>query len=159
MSEHAALDHFIATYPYPGSAFEARLDACHQFWESIPKTNRVPLLLEVLNRYRECRLGRVHRSHADDLRASFALNELTSTGYKHRLKPTEAQTIAILHAAHHTCGHGNDAAPPLALALKHFKDKPYSSEFFDAVHAYRDSLRHSKHTTAQELKGRLELIE
>jgi hypothetical protein len=154
---HSDLDTFITGYPYFASS-SARLDCCRQYWESVPETRRMQLLLEVLDRYRSLRLKDASPSDPDQLRESFALNELTSSSYALRPNPTEKEALAILRTAFHTCAHGADTAPPLDLALRHFRKKRYTVEFFDAVQAYRESLNHSKSTTAQSLKGRMELI-
>jgi hypothetical protein len=92
------------------------------------------------------------------LRISFALNELTVAGYALRLKPTDEQVLAILKTAFHTCGHGSDVAPPVALALKHFEGRPYTPAFFDAIRTYREALDPTKRVTTQPVRTRLELV-
>jgi hypothetical protein len=159
MIEAPDLDAFIANYSSPILRMPSRHESCRLFWESIPEDGRVSVLLEVLARYRICRKN--ENGVADDLehvRESFALNELTSSCYALNPQPTKPEALAILRTAYHTCGHGDDAVPPLTLALKHFEDKPYTGELFDAIRAYRESLSHSRGIIAQGLKGRMDLI-
>ena len=158
MAGYPDLDAFVAGYQSAASNMISRLESCRKFWESIPESRRVQTLIEVLARYRQCRQSEDSQPSPDQLRASFALNELTTSCYALRPKPNESEALAILHTAFHTCGHGGDTVPPFDFALRHFRDKCYTPEFFDAVHAYRESLRHTKSTTAQALKGRMELI-
>jgi hypothetical protein len=158
MFEHSDLDAFIAGYPSVESSMNTRLESCRRFWESFPETRRVHVLLEVLVRYRKCRQKEACPADPEQLRESFALSELTSSCYALRPKPTEGEALAILHTAFHTCGHGSDTIPPYDFALRHFRNRRYTPELFDAVRAYRESLRDTKSTTAQALKGRMELI-
>ncbi len=46
------------------------------------------------------------------------------------MEVTEEDAFRILKTANHTCGHGEDTDPPLRFALRHFRDKTYSSGFF-----------------------------
>src|ERR1700688_1900689 len=102
MGEHADLDTFIVGYPSLGSSLRARLECCRHYWESVPETRRVHMLLEVLGRYRKCR-QEASLPNPDQLRESFALNELTSSCYALRPNLTENESLAILRTAFHTC--------------------------------------------------------
>ena len=148
MVGYSDLDAFLAGYPSIGSSIYARLELCRRFWDSVPEAQRVQMLLEVLARYRKCRQKEVCPPNPDQLREGFALSELTSSCYAIGPNPTENEALEILRTAFHTCGHGSDSVPPFNLALRHFRNKRYTPEFFDAVHAYRESLRHTKSTTA-----------
>jgi hypothetical protein len=71
----------------------------------------------------------------------------------------EEQALTILRTAYHTCGHGEDTDPPLRFALRHFRDKLYSSAFFEALRVYRGVLAQtSRPTTTQGLRGEIDLI-
>jgi hypothetical protein len=49
------LDHFLATCPSYDASYADRREACKAFWKAVPEKDRVPMLLEVLRRYREHR--------------------------------------------------------------------------------------------------------
>jgi hypothetical protein len=153
----ADLDSFIRSeYPQPDSRNGAdRLGMCRGFWSHVAPADRVPLLLGILGRYRSCR----QRSDGEcDLRESFALAELIAIGYRSKLKPSEQESFAILRTAYHTCAHGDDVRPPVDLALRHFARKPYSPELFEALHAYRATLSHSRPSATQSIKARIDFI-
>jgi hypothetical protein len=157
----ARLARFISTYPMPEASDEAsRLGLCRDFWSSVEQGDRVALLPEILSLYRSCRQQtnpqNLKCNHS--LRESFALNELIATGYKSKIRPDEQQALSMLRTAHHTCAHGNDVRPPVDFALRHFRQKPYTPEFFAALRNYRDTFRQSKPTTAQSLKAAMDLI-
>ena len=144
--EGPSLDQFVATW-------DRRRASCAEFWLAVPQPGQVPLLLEILARYRSCR-----QAACCDLRESFALNELTAAYYAHRPRPSECESLQILHTAFHTCGHGSDVKPPFDFALRHFRQKPYSPKLHDALRAYRETLSHAHGVVAQQLKGRIDLI-
>ena len=157
MSPAVDLDAFIqCTYPKPGSRSDPERRAiCQAFWAGVAQADRVPLLLDLLGRYRSCR----QRPEGEyDLRESFALNELIVTGYRSKIRPSEQESFAILRTAYHTCGHGDDLRPPLDLALRQFLRKPYSPELFEALRVYRDALSHSRPSATQSLKARIDFI-
>src|SRR5579871_6182980 len=43
-----------------------------------------------------------------------------------KLNPTPAEALQILSCARHSCGHGSDVEPPLALAERAFQGTPYT---------------------------------
>lgn len=75
-----------------------------------------------------------------------------------RLRPSEQESLTILRTAYHTCAHGIDVRPPVHLALRHFRRKAHSREFFEALRCYRGILAQSPPIRAQELKGQIDLI-
>lgn len=151
MADWRTLDEFLAGYSIADST---RMDRCREFWLSKQRDQWGEILLEVLARYRTIR----QCGDPTMVTVSFALNELTTSCYQLRPKLTEAAALAVLRTAFHTCGHGADTQPPLDLALAHFRNKPYNADLFAAVHAYRAALSHTRNTTAQQLKAKLEFI-
>jgi hypothetical protein len=155
----ADLDRFIwDSYPRPDSCNDAeRIAICQSFWNSVAPGDRIPLLLGILSRYRSCR-QRSGPQDLDQTHESFALNELIVTGYRSKIQPSEQEVLTILRTAYHTCAHGDDVRPPLDLAMRHFRRKPYTPEFFAALRVYRDSLGQSRPVTVQSLKAGIDFI-
>ncbi len=148
------LDAFLSDCPDPMAAWKEKEDRYARFWASVPGPERVPMLLEILRRYRACRV----ESAGTCLDRSFALNELTTHVYRLGISPSAEEACAILRTAYHTCGHGTDVKPPLELALAHFRGTPYTNELFASLRAYRESLRHSRGVVAQDVKGKIGVI-
>jgi hypothetical protein len=145
-------------------------------WREVPAELRLPLLLEVVARYRQdC-------SHPPDrdpedligkdavtiIRSGLSTNDFISAGYRLaagrerkalRMEVDEEQALTILKTAYHTCGHGEDTDPPLRFALRHFRERLYTRAFFDALRVYRGVLAQtSRLTTTQGLRGEIDLI-
>lgn len=152
-------------------AEEARFDFCMNLWRQAPEDLRIPLLIETLERYRNRSCIEVRDAPLDDpvamIRSGKGLNDLIIAAYrlasgrdakKLRMVPDEQQSFAILRAAHHYCGHGEDTTPPLRFALRHFRGRSYSDEFFESLGVYRDCLSHTRHTATQRLKAEIDLI-
>jgi hypothetical protein len=156
MVDTEQLELFAEAYPSLETPFEARIEICNAFWNRIEKSEQGSILIQVLKRYRECHKP-AGGQDPDLVRRSFAWNELTTACYRAGVEVTQAEALTILHVAFHGCGHGQDVAPPVDLALSHFQSKPYSRDLFDALRAYRTGLGPS-YTVAQVLKGRLDLI-
>ena len=132
---------------------------------------RIPLLLETLRRYRTDAAAEVLDASPDDpiaiIRSGRGLNDFIIAAYrlassregKHlSMVPNESQSFEILCTAYHYCGHGEDVAPPLDFALRHFRHRLYSHEFFDALRVYRECLAHTRHTATQRIKATIDLI-
>ena len=145
-------------------------------WRAVPAELRLPLLLEVVARYRhDC-------CHPPDgapedltgkdavtiIRSGFFTNDFITAGYRLavgrerkglRMEVNEEQAFTILKTAYHTCGHGEDTDPPLRFALRHFRDTLYSPASLDALRVYRGVLAQtSRPTTTQGLRGEIDLI-
>src|SRR5262249_29159199 len=109
--------------------------------------------------YRElgaCGLGSPYsREHRFD---SDCHSILISAILASRIRPDEAQSLEILRKSYHLCGHGSDVEPPLALAERAFRNQPYSREYFDAVLAYRETLRPTRSSTASNVKRKLNWV-
>lgn len=149
------LDAFLADCPRAWASSIEKQERYARFWAAVPERERVPMLIEVLGRYRACRAGNDGDACRDE---SFALNELTAYVYRLGISPTVEQACAILRTAYHTCGHGSDVRPPFDLAIAHFLERPYTIELFDALRLYRESMSHSRGVVAQDVKGKIVLI-
>lgn len=150
---------------------EARYRFCMNLWRQAPADMRIPLLIETLERYGNPCSVEIKDAPLDDpvamIRSGKGLNDLIIAAYrlasgreakKLYMVPDEQQSFAILGAAHHYCGHGEDTTPPLRFALRHFRGKLYSEEFFDSLRVYRECLAHTKHTATQRLRAEIDLI-
>jgi hypothetical protein len=150
---------------------ELRYEFCADIWRRTPAELRIPLLIETLQRYRDCESAVIREVEPDNpvamIRSGKGLNDLIISAYrlassreakKLRMLPNEKQSLMILRSAHHYCGHGEDTAPPLRFALRHFRRKAYSDEFFDALGVYRECLAHTRHTATQPLRAEIDLI-
>jgi hypothetical protein len=150
---------------------EARYAFCMDLWRGAPGDMRIPLLIETLQRYRDRASIEIKDATPDDpvamIRSGKGLNDLIIAAYrlasgregkKLGMVPNEQQSFEILRTAYHYCGHGEDTAPPLRLALRHFRRKLYSDEFFGALSVYRECLAHTKHTATRRIKAEIDLI-
>lgn len=160
----------IASY-HTTQGEEERDDFCMNLWRQAPADMRIPLLIETLEHYRNLCGGEIREAPLDDpvamIRSGKGLNDLIIAAYrlasgreakKLCMVPDEQQSLAILRAAHHYCGHGEDTTPPLRFALRHFRGKLYSDALFDSLRVYRECLAHTKHTATQGLKAEIDLI-
>jgi hypothetical protein len=156
---------------YTREGEEARYSFGMNLWRQAPADMRIPLLIETLECYGNPCGVEIKDAPLDDpvamIRSGRGLNDLIIAAYrlasgreakKLCMAPDEQQSFAILRAAHHYCGHGEDTTPPLRFALRHFRRKLYSEEFFDSLSAYRECLAHTKHTATQRLKAEIDLI-
>jgi hypothetical protein len=145
-------------------------------WRAVPAELRLPLLLEVVARYRHDCSNPPDRRPEDligkdavtIIRSGLSTNDFITAGYRLasggerkalRMEVSEEQAFTILKTAYHTSGHGEDTDPPLRFALRHFRDRLYSSALFEALRVYRDVLAQtSRLTTTQGLRGEIDLI-
>ena len=126
-------------------------------WRAVPAELRLPLLLGVVARYRhDCfhppdgaPEDLIGRDAVTIIRSGFSTNDFITAGYRLaagrerkalHMEVNEEQALTILKTAYHTCGHGEDTDPPLRFALRHFRDRLYSSAFLDALRVYRGVL-------------------
>jgi hypothetical protein len=145
-------------------------------WRAVPAELRLPLLLEVVARYRDdcCHPpdgapeDLIGKDAVTIIRSGLSTNDFITAGYRLaagrerkalHMEVNEEQAFTILRTAYHTCGHGEDTDPPLRFALRHFRDRLYSSAFLDALRVYRGVLAQtSRPTTTQGLRGEIDLI-
>ncbi|MGH9722645.1 MAG: hypothetical protein ACRD8O_20745 [Bryobacteraceae bacterium] len=145
-------------------------------WRAVPAELRLPLLLEVVARYRHDCCHPPDRAPEDligkdavtIIRSGLATNDFITAGYRLAggrerkalcMQVGEEQAFTILKTAYHTCGHGEDTDPPLRFALRHFRDKLYSAAFFEALRVYRGVLAQtSRPTTTQGVRGEIDVI-
>ncbi len=143
-------------------------------WRAVPAELRLPLLLEVVARYRDdcCHPpdgapeDLIGKDAVTIIRSGLSTNDFITAGYRLaagrerkalHMEVNEEQAFTILRTAYHTCGHGEDTDPPLGFALRHFRDRLYSSAFLDALRVYRGVLAQtSRPTTTQCLIRREE---
>jgi hypothetical protein len=124
-----------------------------EFVGLIPQQERIPALLHAYDRYRE--LGST--CDADPFESS-RYSILISTILNSKIQPDEPESLAILRKSYHQCGHGSDVDPPLALAERAFRNRPYSLALFDAVEVYKETLRPTRSISASNIKRKLNWI-
>ncbi|QOY87464.1 hypothetical protein [Paludibaculum fermentans] len=127
-----------------------------EFAEGLGVCNRVPLLLYAYDEYR--RLSAVGDSFSSRPVEVSCYSILISSILEAGIKPDQAQAVEILSRSHHNCGHGSDVEPPVRLAEQAFKNQPYSTALYDATAAYKETLRPTRSSTAQNVKRKLSWI-
>lgn len=126
------------------------------FVEQLAVPERIPLLLHAYDRYRAVSVCG-DPQQADQFETS-CWSILISTILQSRIQPDQIEVCQILEKSYHRCGHGSDVEPPLTLAEEAFRNQPYSQTLFDAVHAYRETLRASRSSRAAGVKRKLSWI-
>lgn len=153
---HESWDHFLAAFrvDHKTNFYASRqdLDRFTAFVAQLPPPERIPLLLHAYDRYRAsaaCGLP----TEADFEVSCYSI--LISTILWSGIQPNRHEAAQILRRSYHRCGHGSDVEPPLTLAERAFRNQPYSMELFDAVRAYRETLRISRGSHAANIKRKL----
>jgi len=127
-----------------------------EFVDETPQAERIPLLLFAYERYR----GSLYPDPSDwqegFWQSAYAI--LISDLLAAKLKPTEEEACRILRNAWHFYGNGQDALPPLELAEKAFRHRPYSAELFAAAGEYREMLRVLRSAAAGRARARVDLL-
>ena len=126
------------------------------FVKNLPEPDRVSLLLHAYDQYRA--LGACQTGVRADRFESSCYSILISSILATKIRPTETEALAILRKSFHQCGHGSDVEPPLTLAERAFENRPYSPQLFDAVEAYKETLRPLTSTTANDIKRKLNWV-
>jgi len=129
----------------PKGPFYASKQDLERFEEFVKQAERIPLLLHAYDRYRV----------ATDPREISCYSILISTILASGIKPDHREAAEILRRSFHRCGHGSDVEPPVTLAEKAFRDRPYSNDLFDSALVYRETLRVSRGSVAQNVKRKL----
>jgi hypothetical protein len=127
-----------------------------EFVAELTKNDRIPLLIHAYQQYQEC--GSLDASERDSYFWHSAYSILISALFGAGLTPNEAEACAILRSAFHYCGHGDDVMPPIELAEKAFRNRPYSGELFDAARVYRERLGSLAAVRVQAARRRLDLL-
>jgi len=130
---------------------ESEKAAFAEFVASVDPADRVPLLLHAYERYRTS-VGNDKTVKVRSLETD-CQSVLISTILATKLQPTPDQAAAMLRHSFHTCGHGCDVQAPLLLAEKAFAGIPYSMDLFDAVAAYKETLRPAGGVSATNVKA------
>jgi hypothetical protein len=126
------------------------------FVDRLPGPERIPLLLHAYDCYRD--LNTCGLSGQEDAFQNSCYSILISTILGSKIRPDEAEALEILRKSYHRCGHGSDVEPPLALADRAFRNRPYSQALFDAVGVYRETLLRTRSTTASNVKRKLNWV-
>src|SRR5258708_11810277 len=106
--------------------FKKSMGRFEGFAAGLSSVDKIALLLHAYDRYKE--LGLVCDLKADQRFESSAHSILISVVLGGKLSPSEDEACAILKKAFHFCGHGGDVQPPLTLAERVFRGRPYSRE-------------------------------
>jgi hypothetical protein len=138
----------------PFFASKPELGCFAEFVERLPDADRIPTLLHAYGRYRALA---VDPASSDPFETS-CFSILISTILESGVKPNRDEAVEILQKSFHICGHGSDVEPPLTLAEVAFRDQPYSNALFDAVVAYRETLRVSRSSRAANVKRKLSWV-
>lgn len=154
--EPRAADRFLAGFRIDHKtnfyASKQDLERFTAFVVQLPPPDRIPLLLHAYDRYRASAVCGL--SEEADFEVS-CYSILISTILASGIQPDRHEAAEILRRSYHRCGHGSDVEPPLTLAERAFRNQPYSIELFDAVRAYRDTLRISRSCRASNVKRKL----
>ena len=126
------------------------------FVEETPLAERVPLLLFAYERHLAPEPPNDSDGQKFFWRAAYRL--LIGHLLGARLEPTEAEACHILHYSSGIDSPQYPPLPPIDLAEKAFRHKPYSEDLFAAVRTYRAALGLVKSTRASTARGRLDLM-
>ncbi|MEO8098420.1 MAG: hypothetical protein ABI811_12025 [Acidobacteriota bacterium] len=137
--------------------FSKTRDRFQGFAKAVPEPERIPLLIETYEHYREMGVGCLLPQSQDYFWAS-CYSLLISALLNLKLKPTETEACAILRKSFHYCGHGGDVETPFQLAESAFEGRAYTPDLFDAVRDYEKVLKATRSTTAQNVKRKLSWI-
>jgi hypothetical protein len=126
------------------------------FVEETPPAERVPLLLFAYERLRGS------MQPGDSERQKYFWHEAYGILIHYllaaNLKPSEAEACQILHAASHFHRDGEEMLPPVELAEKAFRHRPYSADLFAAARDYRERLCPFRSRHASQARSRLDLL-
>src|SRR5271165_2857859 len=154
---HQPWDQFLSAF-HAGDktnfyASKQDLDRFSAFVGQLPAAERVPLLLYAYDRYRSLAVCGDPNDAAAFETSCYSI--LISTILRSGIQPDRHEAAEILRRSYHRCGHGSDVEPPLTLAERAFRNRPYSMELFGAVRAYRETLRISRGSHAANIKRKL----